>query len=39
VSRVHTLLKRTGMDFSEPGTGVLFSVTVDEVIGSDETFI
>lgn len=39
VSRVHKLLKQTGIDFSEPGTGVMFSVTVDEVIGSEDTLI
>jgi len=39
VHRVDALLKTTGIDFAEPGTGVLFSVTVDDVIGSDETLI
>jgi hypothetical protein len=39
VSRAHGLLKKAGLDFSEPGTGVMFSVTVDEVIGSEETLI
>lgn len=39
VSRVNNLLKRSGIDFSEPGTGVMFSITVDEVIGSEDTLI
>ncbi len=39
VRRVDLLLKTTGTDFSEPGTGVMFSVTVDDVIGSDDTLI
>jgi nitrogen regulatory protein P-II 1 len=39
VSRVHRLLKRSGIDFSEPGTGALFSVPVDKVIGSEDTLI
>ena len=39
VSRVHSLLKKSGIDFSEPGTGVMFSTPVDEVIGSEDTSI
>jgi len=33
------LLKETGIDFSEPGTGVMFSVTVDEAIGSEDLLL
>ena len=39
VSRMQQLLKETGIDFSEPGTGVMFSVTVDEAIGSEDTLL
>jgi len=39
VSRMQEMLKAGGIDFSEPGTGVMFSVTVDEVIGSEDTLL
>jgi nitrogen regulatory protein P-II 1 len=37
VSRMNELLKETGTDFSAPGTGVMFSITVDNVIGSEDS--
>jgi hypothetical protein len=36
VDRMHALLKTTAIDFTEPGTGVLFSLAVEGIVGGEE---